>query len=126
LAISSIIPYLFSMVKFASPNLSDTEATRYVTLVFSVYSFAQFGTNIIWGRISDRIGRRPVMLFGLVGILASTIAFAFSTSVSSIFVSRIAAGLLSGNIVITRTMIGDMVHGRENKGGRTATTKVSY
>ncbi|KAJ9144483.1 Major facilitator superfamily transporter multidrug resistance [Pleurostoma richardsiae] len=126
LAISSIIPYLFSMVKFASPNLSDTEATRYVTLVFSVYSFAQFGTNIIWGRISDRIGRRPVMLFGLVGILASTIAFAFSTSVSSIFVSRIAAGLLSGNIVITRTMIGDMVHGRENKARAFAWNQTAY
>ena len=115
------------MVKYvSSPNISDAEATRLVTLIFSAYSFAQFGTNIVWGRLSDRFGRRPVMLFGLAAVLGSTIGFAFSRSIISMFVFRIAAGVLSGNIVITRTMIGDMVHGRENKARAFAWNQTAY
>ncbi|OAA58427.1 major facilitator superfamily transporter multidrug resistance [Niveomyces insectorum RCEF 264] len=127
LAVNSIVPYLFSMVKHASPpRMTDGEVTQLVTLIFSAYSLAQFGTNIVWGRISDRVGRRPVMLFGLTGVLISTLGFAFSTSVASMFVFRIAAGLLSGNVVITRTMIGDMVHGRENKARAFAWNQTAY
>ena len=115
------------MVRHVSPpDLSDGEATRLVTLIFSAYAMAQFGTNILWGRLSDRIGRRPVLLFGLAGVFVSTVALAFSSSVPLIFVSRIAAGLLSGNIVITRTMIGDMVHGRENKSRAFAWNQTVY
>ncbi|EPE04129.1 mfs transporter [Ophiostoma piceae UAMH 11346] len=127
LAINSVIPYLFQMVRHvSSPDLSDGEATRLVTLIFSAYAMAQFSTNILWGRLSDRIGRRPVLLFGLAGVFVSTVALAFSSSVPLIFVSRIAAGLLCGNIVITRTMIGDMVHGRENKSRAFAWNQTVY
>lgn len=116
LAVNSIVPYLFPMVRFLSPELSDVEATKRVTLLYSVYAFAQFGTNILWGRLSDRIGRRPTILFGLVGVFIGTFGFALSTSVSALFVFRLAAGLLSGNVVITRAIIGDMIRDRENKG----------
>ncbi|KAL1862868.1 hypothetical protein VTK73DRAFT_6596 [Phialemonium thermophilum] len=126
LAVTSIVPYLFPMVKYVAPALSDAQATRHVTLIFSAYSFAQFATNILWGRLSDKIGRRPVMLFGLAGILVSTLGLAFSTSIAAIFVFRTLAGLLSGNVVITRTMIGDMVHGRENKARAFAWNQTAY
>ena len=103
------------MVKDIHPEARDADATRYVTIIYSAYAFAQFATNILWGRLSDLIGRRPVMLLGLVSVLIGTVGLGFSQSIASILVFRMIPGLLSGNVVITRTMIGDMVHGRENK-----------
>ncbi|KAK7408305.1 hypothetical protein QQX98_009507 [Neonectria punicea] len=91
---NSIIPYAFVMVKDVKPTASDNEVAQILTLIFSTYSFAQFSTNLLWGYISDRIGQRPVVLIGL----AST-----------------CVRVMSGNIVIVRTVIGEIVHGRENK-----------
>ena len=116
LAMTSIVPYAFSMVKSIKPTASDAEIARTLTLIFSSYSFAQFGTNLLWGRISDRIGRRPVILLGLASTCLNMLGFAFSRSIAAMFAFRILAGLLSGNIVIIRTVIGEIVRGRENKG----------
>ncbi|EFX01749.1 major facilitator superfamily transporter multidrug resistance [Grosmannia clavigera kw1407] len=126
LAVNSIVPYLFPMVKFLAPALSDIEATKRVTLLFSVYAFAQFGTNIAWGRLSDRVGRRPTMLFGLVGVFVGTLGFGLSTSIPALFVFRLVAGLLSGNVVITRAIIGDIVRDRQNKARAFAWNQTAY
>lgn len=56
------------------------------------------------------------MLLGLAAITVCTLGFGFADSLAAVLVFRIAAGLLSGNVVIVRTIIGEAVHGQENKG----------
>lgn len=116
LAMTSITPYAFFMVQHVAPELSESEAARYLTIVYSAYALSQFATNFAWGRISDRVGRRAVMLLGLAAITVCTLGFGFADSLAAVLVFRIAAGLLSGNVVIVRTIIGEAVHGQENKG----------
>lgn len=122
----SITPYAYFMVKDVAPGLSDSEVNRYLTLIFSAYMGAQFVTNLAWGRISDVIGRRPPMLFGLASIFISSLGFAFTTSIAGMFVCRAMAGLLVGNVVIVRTMIGDMVPRREQKARAFAWNQTIY
>lgn len=65
-----------------------------------------------WGRLSDRIGRRPVLLIGLTGLVACMLSFGFAKSVPAAVISRIIAGLLSGNIGVTKTLVSSFIHRR--------------
>ena len=58
-----------------------------------------------WGRLSDRIGRRPVLLIGLAGLAASMLSLGFARSFPAIVFSRVIAGVLSGNVGVTKSMV---------------------
>jgi MFS family permease len=83
--------------------------TTYVALSFSAYAASQFLTNLMWGVLSDRFGRKPMFLLGTVGIMVSTLGLGFATSAWEIVFWRACMGLLSGNVVVVRTMVGEMV-----------------
>ncbi len=57
------------------------------------YSLAQFVFSPLWGRLSDRIGRKPVMLVGLAGYGASMTLFALGQSIPHLFIARTLAGV---------------------------------
>src|SRR5258706_16220468 len=57
-------------------------------LLFGCFSGMQFLFAPMWGRISDRIGRRPVLIGGLVGTAASYTLFGFANSMPLLFVAR--------------------------------------
>lgn len=104
------------MVKNIKPTASDNQIAQTLAILFSAYSFAQFATNLLWGHISDRIGRRPVFLIGLASTCLSLLGFGLSPSILGMLVFRMTAGLMSGNIVVVRSIIGEIVRRRENKG----------
>ncbi len=79
-----------------------------IGLLYSVYSFSQLIFSPIWGALSDRIGRRPVMLVSTVGSTASYILFAFSHSLGLLFFSRILAGVMGGNIAAAQAYVADV------------------
>lgn len=64
-------------------------------LLMAVYSFMQFLFAPMWGRISDRFGRKPVILIGIFGLSLSFFLMAFSTHVWMLFIARIVGGFLS-------------------------------
>ena len=59
------------------------------------FSLAQFVFSPLWGRLSDRIGRRPVMMIGLLGYAVSMTLFALARSIPHLFFARSLAGILS-------------------------------
>ena len=65
------------------------------TLVAS-YSVAQLVASPLWGRVSDRYGRRPVLLISLGGSAVAFVVFGFANSLWLLFASRIVQGLGGG------------------------------
>lgn len=61
-----------------------------------------------WGRLSDRIGRKPVILFGIFGMAMSSALFGLSTTYVGLIISRALAGGLSGNIGVMKSAIGEI------------------
>ena len=59
--------------------------------------------------MSDLYGRKPIVLCGLLGTVAATLVFGFSTTFTQALVARISAGLLNGNVGVIRTMVAEMV-----------------
>ena len=61
-----------------------------------------------WGRLSDRIGRRPVLLTGLFGLSLSMICFGLSHTFWAVVASRALAGALNGNAGVIKCMMSEI------------------
>ena len=79
-----------------------------VGLLSTSFSAAQFLFAPFWGRLSDRIGRRPVILVGLVGSAASYALFALADSLWMLFVARTLSGIAGANIPTAQAFIADL------------------
>ena len=79
-----------------------------VGLLISIYSLTQFVSAPFWGRLSDIIGRKPVILTGLVGVACAHLWFAFSDTLTGLFLSRALAGVFGGNITTAMAYIADV------------------
>ncbi len=88
-------------------------ATRYgasaalVGLLVSSFSIAQLVAAPWWGRLSDRMGRRPAILAGLLVTALAYVVFAFARSVPMLLLSRVVQGLGGGTIGVVQAYIAD-------------------
>jgi MFS family permease len=72
------------------------------------YAAAQFVCAPLWGRLSDRIGRRHVLLLTIAGTAASLAALGFATTVPAILAARVAAGAFAANLGVASAYIADV------------------
>jgi len=79
-----------------------------VGLVMASYSAAQFVAAPVWGRVSDRIGRRPVLLATLVGMASGSALLAVTDSLAMLFAVRILTGFMAGNIATAFAYVADI------------------
>jgi MFS family permease len=88
-------------------------ATRYgasaalVGVLVSSFSIAQLVAAPWWGRLSDRLGRRPAILAGLVVTALAYVVFAFARSVPMLLLSRVVQGLGGGTIAVVQAYVAD-------------------
>jgi DHA1 family tetracycline resistance protein-like MFS transporter len=73
----------------------------------AIYSAMQFVFAPLWGRWSDRVGRRPVILISLAGSTFSYLLFALANGIGLLFVSRILAGIAGANIPVAQAFVAD-------------------
>lgn len=76
-------------------------------LLMASFSAMQFVFAPVLGRLSDRVGRRPVLLLSLAGSLAGYVLFAVAGSMAMLFVSRLLAGICGANIATAQAVIAD-------------------
>lgn len=88
----------------------DFDATpMQIGWLMAVYSIMQFLFAPLWGRLSDRFGRRPILLISLLGSTTGYIIFAFSTTLTGLFLSRILAGIAAANISTAQAVMADIL-----------------
>jgi multidrug resistance protein len=78
-----------------------------IGLLVAMHPAMQFLFGPIWGRLSDRIGRRPILLLGLVGSGLSYLLFGLATNLTWLFASRILQGIAGANIPVAQAYIAD-------------------
>ncbi|MGI9146124.1 MAG: MFS transporter [Chloroflexota bacterium] len=79
-----------------------------VGLLFSAFAVMQFLTTPILGALSDRFGRRPILVFSLIGETAGYVLLAFANSLPLLFIARIITGATSGNIGAAQAYLADI------------------
>src|SRR5690349_11280498 len=88
-----------------------------VGLLSASFSFCQFLFAPMWGRLSDRVGRRPILLGSLIVTSGSYIVFGFAHSLALLFVSRIVAGIAGATLSTAQTYIADTTTPEERTKG---------
>ncbi len=91
------------------------------TLLASSYSAMQFLFVPLWGRLSDRIGRKPVLAWSIamtaVGNLALALALAYATNIAWVFAARMAAGIATANLGTATAYIADITPPKDRAKG---------
>src|SRR5258708_24991765 len=79
-----------------------------VAFIFSAYSIGAFFGEPFWGRLSDRIGRKPILVSTVTGNCLCYLALAFAPNVYVAFLVRLLGGLASGNGAVVQGYIADV------------------
>jgi MFS family permease len=79
-----------------------------VGFVIASYSFMQFICMPFWGRLSDKIGRRPVLLISLAASALGYLIWGFSNSLVGLLASRLVAGAGNANIAVAQAYVSDV------------------
>jgi MFS family permease len=97
----SIFPYIYYMVKSFNITTDERQIAMYAGMVTSAFAMAEFLASIFWGRLSDRVGRKPILLTGLAGTGISMIVFGFAPSLPIALLARALGGILNGYVHVT-------------------------
>ncbi|KAG2129262.1 MFS transporter [Suillus cothurnatus] len=109
IASTSIFPYINQLIReLGITGGNDAAVGYYAGIVESLFFVAQALTVLRWTRLSDRIGRKPVLVIGLSGTCISILFFGLSRSFWSLIISRCMCGFLNGNAGVMKTMMGEL------------------
>lgn len=108
IALTSIFPYAWPLVKKFQVG-DEKDASFYAGLLISAFALAESLTGMYWGGLSDRIGRKPVLLVGCFGTIISMIMLGFASNIWVALAGRAIGGFLNGNIGVIQTMVGELV-----------------
>ena len=84
-----------------------------IGLLFAVFSFCQLLAAPVLGDLSDRWGRRPILIFSLVGTVVSFVMLAMAHTIAMLFLARIVDGLSGGNISTARAYVADVTEPKD-------------
>jgi len=76
-------------------------------LILGSFSLMQFLFSPVWGRLSDLVGRRPILLASLFGNVVGFLMFAFAFNVTMLFASRIISGIAAASIATANAYVAD-------------------
>lgn len=106
-ALNSISPYLPEMAS-TFPEVQDGQVGLYVGLIASSFALAQFATNFAWGLLSDRVGRKPIVLLGTFLTAFCFVAFGFCRTLWQAVLVQALMGLVNGNQGVISTCLGEI------------------
>ncbi|RLV92131.1 putative membrane protein [Spathaspora sp. JA1] len=116
LAFTSPFPYLYFMIR--DFNIAETPAdiAKYSGYLAASFALFQFLFCVQWGKVSDKVGRKPILLCGLAGTALSITIFGFSPNFYVAMFARSLMGCLNGNVAVLRTAIGEVAHEKKHQG----------
>ena len=97
-----IVPFLAYYVESFGAHAAT------VGILMGSYSLAQFVFAPIWGRVSDRVGRRPILLLGLSGSVVGYTTFGLASTLVMLFVGRIVMGIFGATIPTAQAAVADV------------------
>jgi MFS family permease len=106
-----IVPFLAYYVE----SFGARAAT--VGMLMSCYSLAQFVFAPVWGRLSDRVGRRPILLLGLLGSVAGFTLFGLAGTLAMLFLGRTVMGIFGATIPTAQAAVADVTRPEERARG---------
>ncbi|CAE7170299.1 unnamed protein product [Rhizoctonia solani] len=109
IAYSVIYPFVARLVNETGITGGDeSKIGYYAGMIESIFFLTESVFTLQYGRISDRIGRRPVLMFGLFGQALSIFLFGLSKQFWQLVASRSLSGALNGNVGVAKSMVAEL------------------
>ncbi|MBA2480891.1 MAG: MFS transporter [Planctomycetes bacterium] len=106
---AGLLAWAMSWVDHAYPGASFAQrAALFGGILGAAYATLQFLCAPAWGRLSDRIGRRPVLLFSIAGTALANVIWVFSGEFTMLLLSRLLAGVMTGNVSVANAAVADI------------------
>ncbi len=86
-------------------------------LLFATFSICQFLSTPIIGRMSDKYGRRPLLIISIAGTFISFLLMAFAPNATFLFIARALDGLTAGNLPVAQAVISDTTESQDRAKG---------
>lgn len=108
---TSLQSYMYYQLQSFDPSLPDSAISTQVGIMQAAFTLTQFLTAFLWGKVADspRVGRKKVLVTGLLGTGLSAVGFGFSRSFLTAMLFRSLGGALNGNVGVMRTMIAEII-----------------
>ncbi|KAI6023477.1 major facilitator superfamily domain-containing protein [Pisolithus marmoratus] len=104
-----IFPFINQLIReLGITGGDDRKIGYYAGVIESLFYVTQALTILHWSRLSDHIGRKPVLLVGLMGLSVSNLCFGLSRTFWTLVTSRCIAGALNGNVGVVKSLIGEV------------------
>ena len=97
---------IIPIIPFLAPQLGGNDTD--IALVIATYSICAAISGMFWGKLSDRYGRKPIILICLGGTAIAHLMLAFSTSLTIMYLARALTGLMAGIFGVATAMIADI------------------
>jgi len=78
------------------------------SLLFSIYSLSQFFATPVIGKLSDRFGRKPLLIISLTGTVVANLIAGTATTAIVLFAARFLDGITGGNVSVAQAIISDV------------------
>ena len=80
-------------------NLDTDQINFHIGLLTSIYPLFQLLFVILWGRLSDKYGRKPIIVFGLIGFIVMNLLTGLATSLTMLYIARIIGGIFTSSVI---------------------------
>ncbi|KAI0383261.1 major facilitator superfamily domain-containing protein [Hypomontagnella monticulosa] len=107
IAWTSIFPYVYFMIQ-SFDGVPESQITFYAGLLVAIFTFCEFLSGMIWARVSDRIGRKLVLLVGSVCGMIAALLLGVSRNLTLAIASRAFGGLLNPNVGLIQTCVVEL------------------
>lgn len=102
----AIFPFINEMIS-RTGGVPEDNVGFWSGLIESLFSLVQMVLMIFYGRMADRLGRKPVLVFSLAGVSIATALFGLSQRLWQMIMFRCLAGVFAGSVVTVRTMLSE-------------------
>ncbi|KAH8919797.1 MFS general substrate transporter [Atractiella rhizophila] len=101
-----IFPFISEMIVRVG-GIEEVKVGFWAGLIESLFSLTQVFVMIPWGLLSDRIGRKPVLVISMLGLSTAQLFFGLANDLKSMIIFRCLAGVFAGTAVTVRTMVSE-------------------
>ncbi|KJX93931.1 major facilitator superfamily transporter like protein [Zymoseptoria brevis] len=101
-----IFPFIAEMIQHTG-GTSGSDVGFWAGAIESLFSVVQMSVMMGYGRMSDKFGRKPVLVFSLLGLSVTTMLFGLSRSLLQMIIFRCLSGLFAGSVVTARIMVSE-------------------
>ncbi|KAF3930841.1 hypothetical protein ABW19_dt0202357 [Dactylella cylindrospora] len=106
---TSLLSYVYYFIKSLPGADTPQEISRRAGVMVAAFSLCQFVTGMIWGRLSDQYGRKPVVVMGLLGSALASLGLAFSKNYHWAVLMRMLSGGSNATTGVLRTIVAELI-----------------